>query len=120
MHFGDISKAFDPVWHKGLLLKVKPVGLTGPLLEWFQYYLSGRKHRVVLLGGASEWVTIIAGVPQGSILGPILFLIYINGIVKDIKSTIHLFADKTSLYIIVDSPYNASNTLNQDLAKISS
>ena len=118
--FCDISKAFDRVWHKGLLLKLKSVGLTGPLLEWFQNYLCGRKQRVVLPGGASDWVNITAGVPQGSILGPLLFLIYINDIVKDIQSTIRLFADDTSLYIIVDSPDNASNTLNQDLAKISS
>ena len=99
---------------------VKSVGLTGPLLEWFQNYLSGRKQRVVLPGGASYWVNITAGMPQGSILGPILYLIYINDIVKDIQSTICLFADYISLYIIVDSPDNASNTLNQDLAKISS
>ena len=118
--FCDISKAFDRVWHKGLLLKLKSVGLTGPLLEWFQNYLCGRKQRVVLPGGASDWVNITAGVPQGSILGPLLFLIYINDIVKDIQSTIRLFADDTSLYIIVDPPDNASNTLNQDQAKISS
>ena len=118
--FCDISKAFDRVWHKGLLLKLKSVGLTGPLLEWFQNYLSGRGQRAVLPGGASDWVNITAGVPQGSILGPLLFLIYINDIVKDIQSTIRLFAEDASLYIIVDSPDNASNTLNQDLAKISS
>ena len=115
--FCDISKAFHRVWHKGLLLKLKSVGLTGPLLEWFQNYLCGHKQRVVLTGGASDWVNITAGVPQGSILGPLLFLIYINDIVKDIQSTIRLFDDDTSLYIIVDSPDNASNTLNQDLAK---
>ena len=101
-------------------MKLKSVGLTGPLLEWFQNYLCGRKQRVVLPGGASNWVNITAGVPQVSILEPLLFLIYINDIVKDIQSTIRLFADDTSLYIIVDSPDNASNTLNQDLAKISS
>ena len=81
-------------------------------------YLSGRKQRVVLPGEASDWVNIIAGVPQGSILGTLVFLIYINDLVEDIQSTIRLFADATSLYIIVDSPDNASNTLNQDLAKI--
>ena len=85
-------------------MKLKFVGLTGPLLEWI----------------ASDWVNIIAGVPQGSVLGPLLFFIYINAIAKDIQSTIRLFADDTSLYIIVDSPDNASNTLNQDLTKISS
>ena len=95
----NIANTYDRVWHKGLLSNLKSVGLTGPLLEWFQNYLSGRKQRVVLPGGASDWVNIIAGVPQGSILGPLLFLIYINDIVNDIQSTIRLFADDTSLYI---------------------
>ena len=105
--------------HKGLLSKLKYGGLTCLLLEWFQNYLSGHKQRVVLPGGASNWV-IIAGVPQGSIFEPLLFLIYINDIVNDTNSSLCLFADDTSLYIIVDSPDNASNTLNQDPAKISS
>ena len=99
--FCDISKAFDRVWHKGLLLKLQSVGLTGPLLEWFQNYLCDRKQRVVLPGRASDWVNITAEVPQLSILGPLLFLIYINDIVKDIQSTIRLFADDTNLYILL-------------------
>ena len=70
--FCDISKAFDRVWHKGFLLKLKSVGLGGSLLGWFQNYLSDRKQWVVLPGGpSSTWVRINAGVPQGSIFGPL-------------------------------------------------
>ena len=71
--FFDISKAFDRVWHKGLLYKLHSVGISGNLLEWFADYLSERKQRVVLPGVSSDWSTLEAGVPQGSILGPLLF-----------------------------------------------
>ena len=117
--FCDISNAFDHVWHKGLLVKLKSVDLSGSMLEWFQNYLSDRKQMVVLPGVSSIWVSINEGVPQGSILGPLLFLIYINDIVKDINSIIRLFADDISLYITVDSPEKASQTINQDLVRIS-
>ena len=114
------SKAFDRVWHKGLLSKLDPVGISGGLLRWFRdYLLDNRKHIVVLSGASSDWVTINAGVPQGSIFGPLLFLVYINDIVTDIKSYIRLFADDTTLYIIVATPAQAALTLNQDLVKIS-
>ena len=76
------------------------------------------KIHVVLPGASSSWTSVKAGVPQGSILGPLLFLLYINDIVEDINSTIRLFADDTSLYIIVDDPIQAAEQLNLDLAKI--
>ncbi|MCG7879037.1 MAG: endonuclease/exonuclease/phosphatase family protein [Candidatus Thiodiazotropha taylori] len=116
--FCDISKAFDRVWHKGLLYKLNRVGITGSLLSWFTNYLSYRSQRVVLPGASSSWKPIRAGVPQGSILGPLLFLVYINDIVNDIHCSIRLFADDTSLYIIVENPIEAAQLLNADLERI--
>ena len=72
--FCDISKAFDRVWHTGLLFKLRRMGVDGPLLSWFQSYLDGRVQRVALEGNFSNYKTVKAGVPQGSILGPLLFL----------------------------------------------
>ncbi len=116
--FCDISKAFDRVWHTGLLLKLKAAGVINNIHDWFTSYLSNRKQRVVLPGVTSDWNQIKAGVPQGSILGPLLFLLYINDIVNDINSSIRLFADDTSLYLIVDTPETASRTINADLDTI--
>ena len=92
--------------------------MSGSLLSWFNSYLSGRRQRVILPGTQSEWNYIHAGVPQGSILGPLLFLLYINDIVQDIGSNIRLFADDTSLSLIVENPDTAAATLNSDLEKI--
>ena len=117
--FCDISKAFDRVWHSGLLYKLQAAGVTGDALNRFKNYLADRKQRVVLPGTVSEWKFIRAGVPQGSILGPLLFLLYINDTVADIGSNIRLFADYTSLLITVDNPITAAENLNTDLDKIS-
>ena len=116
--FCDISKAFDRVWQRGLLFKLESIGVSDSLSLWFKSYLADPKQRVVLPGAVSAWKYIKTGVPQGSILGPLLFLIYINDIVVDIHSSIRLFADNTSLYIIVDNPQKATNLFNADLAKI--
>ena len=87
---------------------------------WFTDYLNNRKQRVVLPGVFSHWTDLKAGVPQGSILGPLLFLIYINDnhIVRNINSFICLFADDTSLYIIVENPIQAATILNSGLSQI--
>ena len=116
--FCDISKAFDRVWHRGLIAKLKHYGICGPLLNWFISYLTNRFQRVVIPGGVSGWLEILAGVPQGSILGPLLFIIFINDIVKEIHSNIRLFADDTSLYIVVDFPDSAAQILNLDLERL--
>jgi len=116
--FCDISKAFDRVWHKGLLYKLEKIGIGGSLLSFFRNYLSDRTQRVVINGQNSVPGIIKAGVPQGSVLGPLLFLIYINDITEGIESNIKMFADDTSLFIDVDDPIQATAILNRDLQKI--
>jgi len=69
----DATCAFDRVWHEGLIYKLQAKGITGILLDWFRSYLSNRYQQVVIRGQCSEWTEILAGVPQGSILGPLLF-----------------------------------------------
>ena len=99
--FLDISKAFDKVWHDGLIFKLKQNGVSGGVLKLFECYLSNRKQRVVINGSYSEYLPIESGVPQGSVLGPLLFLVYINDLEKNIKSNIKFFADDALLYSIV-------------------
>ena len=100
--FCDISKAFDRVWHAGLLYKLEAASVTGEVLNWFKSYLSDRRQCVILPGVYSVWNFIRAGVPQGSILGTLLFLLFINDIVNGIDSNIRLFADDTSVTISCD------------------
>jgi hypothetical protein len=118
MVFLDISKAFDKVWHRGLFLKLERLGLRDPLLKWFRSYLIGRKQRVIIDGQSSDWRQIEAGVPQGSVLGPLLFFIYVNDITTNLQSNSFLYADDTSLLEIVDDPALTSAKLNNDLELI--
>jgi hypothetical protein len=117
--FCDQSKAFDKVWHPGLIYKLQTFGITDSLLLWFKSYLANRRQRVTIKNAKSSWKTIQAGVPQGSILGPLLFLIHINDIIDGIESQIKLFADDTSLFLIVDDDQNTCRLqLNRDLERI--
>ena len=94
---GDISKAFDKVWHNGLIYKLKQNGVSGNLLNLIIGFLDARKQRVVLNGQYSSWASVKAGVPQGSILGPLFFLIFINDLSDNLVLNPKLFADDTSL-----------------------
>ena len=112
-------KAFDKVWHEGLVFKLQQNGIEGKLLSLFQNYLTNRKQRVVVNGTESQWDNIKAGVPQGSVLGPLLFLVYINDLEEGLKSHVNFFADDTSLFSIVQDPKVSANELNYDLNLIS-
>ena len=110
--FLDISKAFDKVWHDGLIFKLKQNGISGSLLKLFENYLQNRKQRVVLNGSFSDYSEIKSGVPQGSVLGPLLFLIYINDLERNIKYNIKIFADDTMLFSVVKDPVISADDLN--------
>ena len=95
----DFRKAFDTVPHKRLLYKLNHLGVRGHLLAWIGGFLTGRRQRVILRNGASSWKKVTSGVPQGSILGPLLFLLYVNDIPDAISSSIaKMFADDTKVY----------------------
>ena len=113
--FLDISKAFDKVWHEGLIFKLKQNGIRGNLLDFFVSYLNDRHQRVGINGSYSEYSKIQSGVPQGSVLGPLLFLIYINDLEKNLKSQVKFYADDTMLYSIVKNPTQSAADLNHDL-----
>ena len=115
----DISTAFDKVWHKGLIYKLKQNGISGNILNTIIDFLSFRKFRVVLNGQVSQWTNIEARVPQGSILGPLLYLIYINDLFVDLWTNAKLFADDTSLFSVVRDINTSAAHLNNDLRKIS-
>ena len=100
--FLDLSRAFDRVWHKGLLYKLECSGISGSLLALIRDFLANREQRVLLNRENSEWATISSGVQQGSVLGLLFFLVYINDLANDLKSDVKMFADDTSLFSVVD------------------
>ena len=114
----DISKAFDRVWHDGFLYKIKLLGICRRYYTLIQSFVDSRHQRVVLNGKSSKWSLVEVGVPQGSISGPLLFLVYINDLPKGMCCNAKLFADDTSLFSTITSPAISSSKLNEDLLKI--
>ena len=106
----DFSKAFDKVSHEKLIHKLHGFGIRGRTLSWIKAFLNGRSQTVVLEGDCSEEVPVTSGVPQGSVLGPVLFLVYINDLPDKVKSQVRLFADDTAAYL--------ANLLSQSNSKM--
>ena len=119
--FLDLRKAFDTVDHLLLINKLKSLGVAGKSLEWLRSYLSGLVQQSMCVNALSPSAKITMVVPQGSILGPLLFLVYINGIQSELQhSKMTMFADDMVFYCHENSPTNLQSKLNADLAAFTS
>ena len=94
---------FDTLPHQRLLLKLKKYGIEGNILKWIEDFLKERRQRVVLNGKYSSWKKVISGIPQGSVLGPVLFIIYVNDMPDSLNSFCKIFADDTKLYTAIEN-----------------
>ena len=113
----DYRKAFDTVPHTRLLRKLSTYGIGNQVIAWVTSFLSNREMRVLVRGQASDWVSVISGVPQGSVLGPLLFLLYVNDIPDIIKSNIKMFADDTKLWRMIEKQGDSCD-LQDDLKRL--
>ena len=114
----DFAKAFDSVPHKRLLHKLASYGVNGKLLAWIHAFLSNRRQRVVVNGEMASWSAVTSGVPQGSVLGPLLFLVFINDLPEAITSPLKIFADDTKIYRVL-STVDDNQELQDDIDSLS-
>ena len=115
----DLSKVFDLVNHSVLLRKMSSYGVRGKEWKWFQDYLTGRRQRVCVGEEKSGWTNIMKGVPQGSILGPLLFTIYVNDLPKVVSQSVKQYADDTTMFHAANSPSELGAILEADLQNVS-
>ena len=110
----DYQKAFDSVPHRRLKMKLSALGIKGHVLTWIEDFLANRKQRVIINNSSSQDADVTSGIPQGSVLGPLLFVAYINDLPRGLKSTAKMFADDTKLYARSDTE-NGPSDLQDDL-----
>ena len=105
----DFAEAFDSVPHEHLLQKLRAYGISRTLLSWIRAFLTGRMQRVVTDGAKSGWKKVNSGVPQGSVLGPVLFLEYINDLPEAVSSSVKIFADDTKVFRMTECDDEVGN-----------
>ncbi len=114
----DFRKAFDVVPHKRLISKLKSYNLNQQLIKWIESFLTGRSQQVVINNSKSTLMNVTSGIPQGSVLGSLLFVIFIDDLLENVKSEIYLLADDTKIYQTIIHTSDDQSGLQADLDKL--
>lgn len=117
VNYLDCRKAFDTVPHRRLMVKLHGYGIRGNVLKWIEEFLNGRKQSVEIRGESSDLLDVTSGVPQGSVLGPVLFLIFINDLVEELECPALLFADDAKIFVQIHSEEDIA-AMKRDLVRL--